>query len=520
MRADMKVNKMIPAGLLLVLIGISCILLVNSRWGIGVTHDSIFYLSSAGNLARDHGLQWSGSDGGLHPLTHFPPFYPLIIALFMAFGFPDVRAATWFAAILLGLNLFASGYLVYYFSKSKILPAFTALVLAASVGFVNLHLVALSEPLFIGLMLISIGVLGVYFERPSMKLLLAATLLAASSILTRYIGITVIATGFLSIAALETTPFRTRLKNLLLYAGISLAPILLWGVRNYIMAGSTTNRALIYHSLEWGNRKLGFETITGWFIPGAVSYKSTIAISGLFLAALFFWWLWLGWKLVISRSVNPGKAGAYRIAFMFNLFSLVYLAGILFSLTFFDASTRLDGRILAPVYVAFVCAFFTMVGSLSIRWQAIGVAVSIVIMALSGPTSVRSFSDFLENGIGFSGRDWQSSQAVTYVRDAPQESVIYTNQGMALYFLTQRPVYDIPEQMDVVRNVVRDGYPAQLNLMADRLKMPSSFIVWFAGGGLSDSVLKEAGLDLQAYKEFPDAFILATAENLKNGSLP
>jgi hypothetical protein len=74
--------------------------------------------------------------------------------------------------------------------------------------------------------------------------------------------------------------------------------------------------------------------------------------------------------------------------------------------------------------------------------------------------------------------------------------------------------------MDVVRDVVRDDYPARLKSMVEDLNMPGSFIVWFEGGGLSDSVLQEANVNLQIYRAFPDANILASSENVGNGNLP
>jgi hypothetical protein len=517
---DMKFEKVVFPTILLALLGTSCWMFLSSRWGVGVTHDSIFYLSSAGNLVNHNGLQWSASDGGLHPLTHFPPLYSLVLALIMLLGIPSAKAATWLAGILLGLNVFTSGYFVYRFSRSKILAIMAALALTIATGFVNLHLFALSEPLFVWLILCGIGTLGLYFEKPSGKWLVAAAILAALSVLARYIGIAVIATGFLAIVMLDKTSFRARIKNLLIYLGISLGPLFLWAVRNFILAGSTTNRTLIYHPLDWGNRKLGFETISGWFTSAPVPYKATIAISGLFLGVIFFWWLWLGWKLIFSKNLDSSRADGFRVVFMLNLFSLVYVAGVLFSLTFFDASTRLDGRILAPVYVSFICALFTMLGSLATRWQWVGSAVAIMILVINLPATISSVSDFHDNGKGFASRDWQKSQAVDYVRNVPNESVIYTNQGMALYFLTGRPIHDVPEKMDVVRNIKRADYPTQLKLMVDDLNAPHSFIVWFSEGGLSDSVLNETNSDLQTYKNFPDANIIATSANIRNGSLP
>jgi hypothetical protein len=334
------------------------------------------------------------------------------------------------------------------------------------------------------------------------------------------VGIAVITTGLLAIAAIEKTSFRTRGKNLLIYLSVSLSPFLVWTVRNVVQFGSMANRTLVFHPLEWGNRKLGFETIAGWFTWTPVLYKTTIAISGLFLFVIFMWWLWLGWKLVFSQTIKPNQVGGFRFVFMLNLFSLVYLVSILFSLTLFDASTRLDGRILAPVYIAFLCALFTMPGCLPVRWQWVGGVISTLLILINLPVAINSFSDFLQNGWGFTSQSWQASKAVAFVQNAPSESVIYSNQGMALYFLTNRPVHEVPEKMDVVRNVVRDNYSVQLKSMVDALNKPGSFIVWFEGGGLSASVFEETNIDLQIYRVFSDANILAASENVGNGTLP
>jgi hypothetical protein len=517
---DMKVEKFVLPGILLVVLGISLLIFLNSRWGIGVTHDSIFYLSSAGNLVKNNGLQWSASDGSLHPLTHFPPLYPLLLASVMAFRIPAVQAATGLSAILLGLNIFTAGFLIYHFTQSKIASIFVSLSLAISSVFINLHLIALSEPLFIWLVMASIGFLGFYFEKPSPKLLLLTGILAGLSLMTRYVGISVIATGVVAIALLEKSAFRIRIVNIFLYLFVSLFPFLIWIAQNAIMVGSTTNRSFIYHSLEWGNRKLGFETISGWFTGSPVAYKSTIAISGLFLCALLIWWLWLGWKLVFLRSTVLKNPSALRVVFAFNSFSLIYLAGILFSLMFFDASTRLDNRILGPVYISFVCALFVTLGRLSLRWQWSGGIIFALLLVLNLPVTTASLTDFLEQGMGFSSKSWEESPAVEYVRAAGAGNVIYSNQGMALHFLTDIPIHDVPEKMDVVRNMVRDDYPARMEKMTDDLSKPGSFVIWFTGGGLSDSILDETGIDLQVYREYPDAAILATSENVKNGSLP
>jgi hypothetical protein len=520
MKINMKTEKLGAPIFLLIVIAISSVMLVSSRWGVGVTHDSIFYLSSAKNLIEGNGLQWSASDGSLNLLTHFPPLYSLVIVFIMTIGLSALQAATWLAAILMGLNVFTVGLLLYHFSQSKILSILTAIALAVSVVFINLHLIALSEPLFIWLVMCSIGSLGIYFEKLSLRSLLVAAFFAALALLTRYTGIAIIATGFLAIALIKKSPIRKRIVHLLTYLVASLTPFILWTAHNRILGESMTNRSLVYHALEWGNRKLGFETISGWFTWSPMPYKITITISGFFLAIIFFWWLYLGWKLALPQSKDTQKTSSLRIVFVFITFSLVYLVCILFSLAFFDASTRLDNRILAPVYIAFLCALFLMFGCLPVRWQWVSGIIFTLLIMLNLPATITSLTDFRENGKGFTGKSWEESQTVASTRNAPAESVIYSNQGLALHWLTGKPIYEIPEKMDVVRNEERANYKSELDLMKERLINPGSFIVWFTPSALPDSVLKEIGVSLEEFKIFPDATLYATTENVNKGTLP
>jgi hypothetical protein len=516
----MKTKMIVFLVILLIAASLPVLLLVYSRWGIGVTHDSIFYLSSARNLLEGNGLQWSASDGSLHPLTHFPPLYPLFLGFLMVLSLPDVTAATWLAAILFGLNIFTAGFLVFRFTRSKLLSVLAAIALAVSGPFVSLHFIALSEPLFIWLAMCSFGLLGRYFEKPKMNYLVIAAVISGLTVLARYIGVVVIATGLLAMVVIVKSPLRARVVNLLTYLIVSFAPLLIWIVRNQLLGVSTTNRVFIFHPLDWGNRKLGFETIADWFTWSLAPYRTTIAMTGFFVLILLFLCVWLGWKLAFSKKLEQGQVSGFRLGFMFILFSLIYLAFLLVSLTFFDASTRLNDRILAPVYISFLIAVFLILGSLSSAWQWAGGIVFFLLLTLNLPATINALTDFRTNGRGFTGEQWKESQTIAYIQEKADNKIIYSNQGMALHFLTGKVIYEIPEKMDVVRNTVRDDYPDRVKEMADNLGKPGSLIVWFVGGGLTDSVLDDVEIDLQVYKELPDANILAVFENINNGSLP
>ena len=148
--------------------------------------------------------------------------------------------------------------------------------------------------------------------------------------------------------------------------------------------------------------------------------------------------------------------------------------------------------------------FYFSLSSLPIRWQWVGGFLGVFLIIINLPATINPLSDFIQNGRGFTSRDWRTSDAVAYGRNATAGSVICSNQGMRLYFLTDKPVHEIPETMDVVRNEIRNDFSAQLELVIDDLNSPGSFTVWFEGGGLSASVLEDTNIDFQTYRVFSE----------------
>ena len=71
------------AGLLVMAgLAINSFLFATSTHGIGVRTDSVAYLWGAENLAKGLGLGRLNGLGELKPMTHWPPFYPLVLSLF------------------------------------------------------------------------------------------------------------------------------------------------------------------------------------------------------------------------------------------------------------------------------------------------------------------------------------------------------------------------------------------------------------------------------------------------------
>ena len=78
-----KTGYALIAILVLALTG-SLVLAFATTWGIGISPDSTIYIKAARGLLAGKGFYLISLDGEWSPMTHFPPFFPLLLAL-MAF---------------------------------------------------------------------------------------------------------------------------------------------------------------------------------------------------------------------------------------------------------------------------------------------------------------------------------------------------------------------------------------------------------------------------------------------------
>ena len=64
-----------------------------------------------------------------------------------------------------------------------------------------------------------------------------------------------------------------RLKRSLALGAISLAPIGLWMVRNWLQGGTATNRSLQYFPISPNDYQLAWQTWSAWFEPNQAIFQ-------------------------------------------------------------------------------------------------------------------------------------------------------------------------------------------------------------------------------------------------------
>jgi len=495
------------------------IIWVNTPFGVNTGHDSLFYLSAAKNIASGRGLYWTGSGGELKPLTHFPPFYPLILAGFSQIGFPINLSARLIAACLFGFNILLIGFVLYKFTQRVFISVLGASLLMVSPVLVETHLQAMSEPVFFFTSIASFVMLALFINQPRRSFFILAVLFSALAYLSRYSGIAVLAASFLSLLILGKRSFKAKVRDAFVFVGLTSLPMLLWMVRNKLLTGSTTNRGLYIHLINSDTLRQFLDTIFYWFSPKLHSHwLEVVLLSLVFVISAAFAWR------QIRRHCETDCRAPY-LAIILLIFSVVYVVFLMVSLSFFDASTRISNRILSPLFLAYVLiVLLTMSYSVKRVGQFI-IPLGFLVILFIGPLPYmlqqtnQMLTNIKRSGSGFTSQAWMTSPLIQWIRDSDSELVIITNQAMAVNFLTDIPAYQLPERFDPVKAEVRPEYGQQMQGLRTLLKEPHSFMVLFEQRDLSipaDADLIE-GLELiftatdgwvYIYKERGDSFPL------------
>jgi len=446
-----------------------------TRHGIGIAPDSVSYLEAARNLAAGRGLTTAEDGAELRPLTRFPPLYPAVLAAVIRLGSEPLDAARILGVALLGANVVLAALLAARCAPgARRLPVVAALLLASSSEIAVLHGTALSEPLFLLLGFSGLLLLSLHLETPKPLALVAASLLIALAFLTRYLGGALVATGILACLLAPGARLQRRITNAAAFATVATLPIAVWVLGNRLGGASATGRRFAFHPIDADAISVAIASVGEWLLGGQIG-----AVPAGLLAA--------GLLLCILNWLAGGTARAWRAALprTLALFVPCYLLLLLASISFFDAATPLNGRILSPVLVAglvlALCAVAARIRSGQSRLHVILAAGLALIFSLgwARETSQWARERAAAGGAGFASLGWRRSETVRRVAELPASSLIYSNARDAILILTGRPTRWLPAPVDAETRLPRPGYAAELEAMRADLRAREVSLVWF-----------------------------------------
>jgi hypothetical protein len=471
MKQYLKSQSLFLIALGLIALGAIGMLVYSTPEGLGLSDDSIGYIAGARSILSGQGYReaWLASNG---PVTHFPPGFSSLLALISLSGLDPLRSARFLNALLFGTNSFLLGVIGWRMTKSQIAGVVLALLFAVNASLFNAHAVAMSEPLYIFFSLAAFLTFSNYFySSPSPRgrgqgegWLVATGILTAFAYLTRYAGLALLATFLLALILLHNT-WKKRLTSAGIFISSMLPFLIGWGIRNKIVADNATNRTLVYHPLSAENIETGIYNISEFLIPIETWRRALIRIPNFFIiliaiiiSVLLIWLVYKGLK----KFFQPATETPEILSFTNGLYIFGYLASIVLTMMLFDASTKFKLRILSPVYVSLLILLvffgYWLWQKRSTLLRGVVVLFTILILTLSLYDTSNFVTRLHKSGQGYASFKWYDSKAMDFLSQLPEGTRIYTNQPGPVYLYTGRPSYVLPDLVDAVTGLPREGY--------------------------------------------------------------
>ena len=212
-------------------------LLASTYPHVGACPDSTVFVGVAKNWLAGRGLTMPVVGVSL---THYPPFYPLMLSAAGYLGVDMLQWALGWDVVFLVANILLAGAIASRMGfRDTTLPV---ALIAFCPGILTVHWMVWSEPAFIFLGFAGLLAVDIYLKSERTAVLWVAGLLMALAWLDRYIGIALIAGAG---GALWLFSHR-RVRDLLIFGVVSTAPLLLWLAHNVVRIGNATNRTIAF----------------------------------------------------------------------------------------------------------------------------------------------------------------------------------------------------------------------------------------------------------------------------------
>lgn len=487
-------------------------------FGPGLINDSVVYIGGAENILAGNGYSRTSGGGEIKPLTVNVPLYSYTLAAVAKTGIDLIKAGWVISLTCFILNCILATWIALRLTRSKAWAVFAALLMVASESVLRAHTFALSEPEFITLMLASLLLLTYAIERKGWYYAAGAGILVSLTYMTRYIGLSLIATGVMAFFVSPKT-WKDRLTKMGWFLSFALLGGIIWFIRNLLVSGNAANRSLLYHPLTADKLQEGVQTFTTFLFPERLNlYSRAPGLWGGFAVLIVFLLVFLVYRLwrAIERSASLQMETGRQTAFIITIQALFYFVVLLLSLTFLDASTALENRILVP---AFICLILLFVYLLNLLWERneagtwLSLILAVAVLLSWGYDGRRAVIDLHADGQGYASAYYRNSETIDALKRMPVRT-IWTNRVPAVNLLADRAAYALLAPIDPLTRQKRPDYESSLQgIRKSVLDGKAILVVFEARQVLDDPVeglwLKDLTKDIPVVFESDDGMIFA-----------
>lgn len=513
-------DAFLPA--MLGLAGVALVLLATSKYGVGLSPDSVEYISSARGLLSTGSL--IGSNGS--PYDRWPPLFPSLLALVGLTGVDPLLGARFLNAVVFGSMVFVSGWFLRANLRSRALALFGTCWITLSAPLLAVSVMAWTEPLFALLVVVFVACLVGFLSRGGPLSFLLLSGVAALLPLQRYIGVVAIPTAVvLMLLSMNAFSWRRRLMCIAAFVALSGTPIAAWLVRNYALTSTFAGgRPPAPHGVI-ANAGTAIGALGSWLMPVTVPSSTPLAAAALAV--------WVPLAVLIRRlhradmrradsAGRPDFRGLAVKAALLFVSTYVFVLVVAASVTLVDP---ISDRLLAPAFVLLV--FLALVAADAKIQAGVGRGLVVGLLAfwlvLPAHSAALTLGAYVHDGAGgYNTVAWRQSPLMAWLqatRSARDERGGSSAHGAAVTAGAPRIYTNAPDAVYILAGIASRPSPYRVRGIARFRKALSrrgpNYIVWFRGihrRHLRDVEEFVIALNLHEVRRFADGSVYLVAK--------
>lgn len=435
------------------------------------------------------------------PSTHFPPGYPATLASTSLVTGTTRDAARMVNVLAAFVNVLLLGVLAARMTAYRSIFAAAAPVLLVMFvpdhlifdgpGWLQIHLGVFSEPLFIALVTAVLLVATTAVTETSARrrsAMVVATGLSAAALLTRYAGIAIVLTVAVGCLWFGRQRLAQRARWALLFGVSAIAPtalFLLWSAHQ----GASGARAVAYH--PGGREKQLVERLGHFFFP--LGWPQAVVFVGLAVlavaAAVVAFWL-PPRAQALWRGDDRGRA----LLVLAMVFVVSFLAVLVFTTTFLDATTPYGARLVAPVRGVAYAVVVAVVHRGAMAYLRPVVVTAVLAMAITGLV----LADWHLQGQSLTNASRAPRRLTPTERalaELPDDALIVTDAPYVAYLRAGRSSLVLPQRTEFLTREVNPEFEQQVSKWANILDERGGYA--FFAGGFFMATPKDLGRELR-----------------------
>lgn len=402
------------------LLAFALVLITTLKNNLGVSADSVHFIEVARNIKEHH--QVINAEGQVE--NHWPPGYPVLLAATSAIsGLDSLDCGRYLNAVLIALCFFVFNLILI---KKKVDTTIAVLINGCFLFSLPVSLFSefWSENAFIVPLLVVFYYSIRWLETKEIYLIVLAGIFSSVMVLIRFAGLGFVGGILFYLLFLHRDKLKGRLYNIAVFVFSFCPLLLLWIVYTHTFNNkATTDRELVFHPIGFYRLRDMVAAFVSFILPLRIRY---FALWDLIIMIPIVSFIMLKFSFLKSVAIKVYQEN--RDYLMLALSAAVcYVLFVFVVISFFDASTPLDNRMLSPTYpflLLFLVPFAAGIFELRPLRQYFTVSMAVIVLGMF-VFFVGFWSNFYFHGIQFTAVVWKDSQTIKNIKG--RSGYIFTN---------------------------------------------------------------------------------------------